>query len=62
MISIYLTILIALLLLRVFFQAIFMISGRKSKLSDREVKTFGTFWVIASVITTVLFLQEVIFA
>ena len=61
MISIYLTILIALIILRIFMTAIFMISGKKTKLSDKERVGFGVFWLIISIITTVLFIQEVIY-
>ena len=62
MISIYLTVLIGLILLRIFVVAIYMIGGKKTKLSDRERLFVGVSWVIISVITTILFLQEVIFA
>lgn len=61
MISIYLTILIALIILRIFIMAIFMISRKKTKLSDKERVGFGVFWLIISIITTVLFIQEVIY-
>jgi len=61
MISIYLTILIALIILRIFMTAIFMISGKKTKLSDKERVGFGVFWLIVSVVTAILYLQEVIY-
>lgn len=61
MISIYLTILVGLLILRVFFQAIAMIGGKKSKLSDRERLFIGIFWLIASIGASIMYLQEMIF-
>ena len=61
MISIYLTILLALFILRIFMTSLYMISGKKSKLSERELKGFGTFWLIASVVTAILYIQEVIY-
>jgi hypothetical protein len=61
MISIYLTILLALFILRIFMTSLYMISGKKSKLTDRERLFIGITWLILSVITTILFLQEVIY-
>jgi hypothetical protein len=61
MISIYLTVLIGLILLRIFVTAVYMIGGKKTKLTDNERLFIGVSWVIISVITTILFLQEVIF-
>lgn len=61
MISIYLTVLIGLIILRVFVTAIYMISGKKTNLTDKERVAIGVSWVIITTITTILFLQEVIF-
>ncbi len=61
MISIYLTILVGLLILRVFFQAISIIGCKKSKLSDRERLLIGIFWLIASIGAGIMYLQEMIF-
>jgi hypothetical protein len=61
MISIYLTILLALFILRIFMTSLYMISGKKSKLTDSERLFIGVFWLVISIITTILFLQEVIY-
>lgn len=55
-----LVILFGLILLRVFASSIMIIKGNNKPMTDRQRYSIGIFWLLASTITGILFLQVLI--